>query len=348
MTSNHIVNSRAIELLVSNSTVCESPNMNGVHRTTENGDHVRQMVEESVRSSPKSTLVDCQKWIDEPSFLFQGDNVHIYFKFLAWYNAYKSILDQGKISSYRVFRIAKSSFKYLFGDYEKLLFPGIEFVQDMTEETVCFKKLVLPPGCFASTFFRCKMEFNVRGKCFNCRGNGRPGTTIRSFQAQALQACSIDDHSITTDGYRHPEKIVVILRKQYIRHPADKPGSFNRVISNSAALLAELKNKITPNVISFSGEDLPVCEQIRIVHSADIFIGVHGAGLVHSWWLRDNALLFEIVPSDQVSNPTFKMLTTLAGLSYKGFTIRQGSVAAINLDIKGVVDTLKRTIQNGV
>ena len=343
----HVVNSEGVELLENDLVSCKSPNMDGLHRTTESNDHTTQMIEESVRHPPSSNRSDCQRWISEPTFLFLGVNVHVYFEVITWYNVYKSILDQGNIGSYKVFRIASGNFQYLFSDYEKLLFPGIEFVQDLKEESICFEKLILPPRGFSSLLFRCKMEYSIRGQCFRCDGKGRPGTAIRSFRTQALKACSLND-SVPIAGYRNPKRIVIILRKQYIRHPSDKPGNFNRVLANSDQLIAELKKRFNVDVATFHGEDLPMCEQIRMVHDADIFIGVHGAGLVHAWWLQDNALLFEIVPTDQVSNPTFNMLTTLAGINYKSFRIPQRSLPQVSVDIKKFTDTLDTTIQNGI
>ena len=91
-----------------------------------------------------------------------------------------------------------------------------------------------------------------------------------------------------------------------------------------------------------------MCEQMCMVHDADIFIGVHGAGLVHAWWLQDNTLLVEIVPSDEVGNPTFKMLTTLAGVNYKGYCISQRSHGRISLDVKKFINALDATIKNGI
>ena len=340
--SGHVVNSEGVELLENDLVSCKSPNMQEVYRTTESNDHTTRMVEESLRRPPSLKRSDCQRWISEPTFLFLGVNVHVYFEFITWYNVYKSILDQGNIGPYKVIRVASGNFQYLFSDYEKLLFPGIEFVQNMTEESVCFEKLILPPRGFSSLIFRCKMEHNIRSQCLKCNGKGRPGTAIRSFRTQALKACSLDD-SIPIAGYRNPKRIVIILRKQYERYPGDKPGNFQRVVSNSDQLIAEIKSRFKVDVVSFHGEDLSVCEQIRIVHDADIFIGVHGAGLVHAWWLQDNALLFEIEPSNQSGNPTFRLLTTLAGINYKSFRI-----PSLSVNVKKFVDTLDATIQHGI
>ena len=50
-------------------------------------------------------------------------------------------------------------------------------------------------------------------------------------------------------------------------------------------------------------EDLDICEQVRIAHESDVIIGVHGAGLVHSWWMRKGAILMELVPRDKINRP---------------------------------------------
>ena len=347
--AKHIVNSGGIEILLTNDSVsCKSPNMYAVFRTSRTNDHTRMMVEESVRRPPTFKPSHCQRWIDEPTFFYQGQNFHIYFEFLSWYNVYKSILDQGNIGTYKVIRFAAFHFRYLFGDYEKLLFPGIEFVENIKEESICFKKLILPPRGYSSILFRCKMESDILSPCFHCDGKGRPGTAFRSFRTHSLKVCSLSDPHIS--GYRNPKKIVIILRKKYVRHQGANSKKVPRVLSNSNELIAEIKARFkTANVTSFHAEDLSVCDQIRNVYDADIYIGVHGAGLVHSWWLQENAMLFEIEPSDKMGNPTFRMLTTLVGIHYKGFHIPQTSVQPIiTLDVKNVVNTLEATIKNGV
>ena len=151
---------------------CESPNMDGVHRITQKDDHVRNMVEEAVRRPARLKSLDCQRWINETTFLYLGMNVYVYFEFLALYNVYKSILDEGNIGSYKVLRVAQHDFNFGFVDFEKLLFPGIEFVQNMTEESVCFKGLILPPRCYSSLLFVCKMKASILNQCYHCNGKG--------------------------------------------------------------------------------------------------------------------------------------------------------------------------------
>ena len=127
------------------------------------------------------------------------------------------------------------------------------------------------------------MDAKVHNKCIHCDGKGRPGTAFRSFHTKVLKACSLDDSMSPITGYQNPKKIAVILRKSYQRYAGDTRTKYDRVLSNNDELLTELKARfIKANIISFHGENLSVCEQIRMVHDADIFIEVYGAGLVHA------------------------------------------------------------------
>ena len=349
--AEHILNSGGIEMLLTNDSVsCKSPNTSEVLRTSISSDPTRMMVVEAVQRPPKFKPSHCQRWVDEPTFLYQGHNFHIYFEFLAWYNVYKSILDQGNIGTYKVIRFAQlQQYGYIFGDYERLLFPGIEFVENIKEESICFKKLILPPRGPLSTLFRCKQDSSILNPCFHCDGKGRPGTAFRSFRTHQLKLCSLSDSHIS--GYQNPKKIVFILRKIYSRYPGNRAKKLSRILSNSNEVIAEIKARFkTANVTSFHPEDLSICDQIRNVYDADIYIGVHGAGLVHSWWLQENAMLFEIVTSDKKGNPAYRMLATLVGMNYKGFQINQKGKAksANTVDVKNVVNTLEAAIKNGV
>ena len=90
------------------------------------------------------------------------------------------------------------------------------------------------------------------------------------------------------------------------------------MVSNADQMLAELSATFNAQVTYFYGEDHSVCEQIRLVHDADILIGMHGAGLIHAWWLQKNALLFEIITEEKAYNPAYKMMSTLAGGELQG------------------------------
>ena len=114
----------------------------------------------------------------------------------------------------------------------------------------------------------------------------------------------------------------LLLIKAYHCFEGDKLTNFERVFVNSAELIDGLKKAFPmTNISTMYAEEMDICDQIKLVHQADVFLGVHGAGLVHLWWLQDHALIFELVPRSQLPNPTFKMLYTLTGRTRKGVSV---------------------------
>ena len=59
------------------------------------------------------------------------------------------------------------------------------------------------------------------------------------------------------------------------------------------------------------------------MHKADILIGIHGAGLVHLWWLRESGMLLELTPRSKLNQPTFKVLAGLIGRKYYSIVLEK-------------------------
>ena len=161
------------------------------------------------------------------------------------------------------------------------------------------------------------------------------------FRSLVLKACgieeSIDQNELQSQAQDHlkvspprdkvmhmvrpkfPLQVVVIKRKPYLRHGLDHPNLFQRILSNEAELITALTQNTCRgllNVTSVYMEELDICDQVKVAHKADILIGVHGAGLVHSWWMREGSVLLELVPIAKLNRPTYKVLTGLTGRKY--------------------------------
>ena len=326
---------------------CPHTDFSGLERHMERGDWVKNIAKKASLSVPKGK---CQEWINGTTFFFIGNDVHIYFKFLSWYSLHNGMANNrnNKITIIRLPETLDNQF--LFPEFEKQLFPeaNVHSIEDFSKNKngiVCFQKVIAVPGAFASTPFRCKMAdapWNVKSKCYTCNSRGLPGTRIQSFRRRVLNACELKD-SLRTDN--EIKTIVVQLRKQYHRFVGDNPSKYSRVLKNPDELVTALQERFpSATVQSMHPEDLPLCEQISLTHQADILIGVHGAGLVHLWWLQDNALLFELVPRSQLSNPTFKLLSTLAGKNYYGFSRVGGNDKEVILNMNQVVSELQQSL----
>lgn len=105
-----------------------------------------------------------------------------------------------------------------------------------------------------------------------------------------------------------------------------KPGTIiGRKITNEDDLLDILQNKL----VDFQGRSIgprlqvtrvdlgtiPFIKQIELVRNTDIYIGMHGAGMTHSLWLPEEAVIIELFPFGWHQS-SFRNLARHMGKSY--------------------------------
>ena len=318
---------------------CDDTDYTTLEKYVEESNFIVRLVKTAGQNSARD---ECNFTTPDVVYLYVGDAVHIYFKFLAWYNLFKSIEDNGG-GHPTVLRLPNINTPFAFPEMEKSLFPNAIALEDVDESDSvhCFDKLVLVPWSFASVLFRCKMSPNLLSQCIKCNGKVLADSTFMKFRQRVLSACGLQDSK--RDGNKQTlNKIVVILRKPYERYNGDTPNKFRRILVNSEELLKKLISTFSnTSVIPVHMEEFTLCEQIQLAHTADVVVGVHGAGLVHLWWMQDHALMFEIVPRTQVSNPTFKMLSTLTGRRYYEYRVASGDIMIKISNIQDLADKLE-------
>ena len=344
-----VQSSNALWLLHDNDHVspCPKYNFEPLEKYMAGGDYVKRLAKTSILSFPQGR---CNQWINGTSFLFIGFDVHIYFKFLSWFSLYNGVLnyeDKSHQAPTVIIRIPETKYQFLFPEFERLLFPETTVValQDLSASelgTICFEQIITTPWAFSTTAFRCKMAdaiVRLRKKCYDCNSRGLPGTRFHKFRQRVLDACSLKDKVYNGKEIR---SIVVQIRKAYHRFEGDKLTKFERVFVNSAELIDGLKKAFPmTNISTMYAEEMDLCDQIKLVHQADVFLGVHGAGLVHLWWLQDHALMFELVPRSQLSNPTFRMLSTLTGRRYYGYHQVEVTDKKVSVNVADVIKQIK-------
>ena len=85
-------------------------------------------------------------------------------------------------------------------------------------------------------------------------------------------------------------------------------------------------------------EDLDNCNQVKVAHSADILIGVHGAGLVHSWWMRELGGMLT-----KLDQPTYKILAGLTRRKYFSIILKSSPLKHNSyVSISAVLELLAR------
>ena len=162
-----------------------------------------------------------------------------------------------------------------------------------------------------------------------------------SFQSSKLQSPLLEKKSKSL-----PLNVILIKRKPYLRHEQDAADMFQRVLSNEHELETTLMQNNSRAVLKLKSvymEELEICEQVMLSHNADIIIGVHGAGLVHTWWMKDGGALLELVPLSKLSRPTYKVLAGLTGIRYYSVTLDDDAQKQhINVSVSAVMETLNK------
>jgi len=109
---------------------------------------------------------------------------------------------------------------------------------------------------------------------------------------------------------------------------------------NEQEMVSEMKESFPNSTVEVVHmEDLSICKQVQIAAEAAVLLGVHGAGLVHLWWLRDGAAAVELEPGFEFGNPTFRMLALLTGRNYSSEQIG-GTSNAVSVNVKSLLKTI--------
>lgn len=113
-------------------------------------------------------------------------------------------------------------------------------------------------------------------------------------------------------------KILIIWRRDYLAHPRNPNGTVSRKIANEAALVKYLRNTLPAGkfVIMASQIDrFSMSTQLQMVAWADVFVGMHGAGLTHAMFLSPSSALIELQPN-YYEGTHFEAIAKWRGLVY--------------------------------
>ena len=323
---------------------CSEHDYGGVDSFMEAPDPFRALVKEVAKVSPQG---ECQVWVKGTSFFYMGMGDHIYFKMLGWYNLHRSLLKHSNLSSFTIVRLPENKSHYWFLQFERTLFPQSVGIDEFKDDIVCFERVVFVPWTYAATPFRCKMDGAwLKNQCMGCKGLGLE-TDLLSFRRRMLSACSLhDEDTANSSSSRKKRLFLVIQRKQYIRRSGDSHRKFQRVWKDSNELIDRLRSSFPDDeVVGIYGEDMEMCDQIQKAHDADVLIGMHGAGMVHLWWLRGGTVSFELVPPSQRGNGAFTTLSTLLGKRHYQFTAVTEKGSTVTVDINRFIQYVQSKLK---
>ena len=119
--------------------------------------------------------------------------------------------------------------------------------------------------------------------------------------------------------------------------------SKTRTTSNHAVLLAGLL--ALPVYVHVYDVDHWVSAQhtIRAIAEADVLIGIHGAGLTHTFTLRPTSIIIEVMPEDQGGPNCFLRMAAASGMTHHVMMPPGGSAGAkgVAVDVGEVVRLLQ-------
>ncbi|CAH8628877.1 unnamed protein product, partial [Heterobilharzia americana] len=115
-------------------------------------------------------------------------------------------------------------------------------------------------------------------------------------------------------------KIIIISRQNYNAHPRNMKGVINRKIINEKELLFSIKQLGFNNSLIINLINLNIYEQIKLISTTDILIGMHGAGLTYTLLLPKISYLIELFPAYCcISNKHFRKFSQLHGIMYSAY-----------------------------
>lgn len=127
--------------------------------------------------------------------------------------------------------------------------------------------------------------------------------TLNVFSRRVL-----DFYGIQGPSLRTPEKPIVVTFVWRREH---------RRLKNEDLLLAELERKnphISVQMVDFAA--LPFSEQVGLAQESDVLVGIHGAGLTHSMFMRQGAGAVVEIQPEGLDHHGFRNIAGMRNLGY--------------------------------
>ena len=260
----------------------------------------------------------CDVWVEEPTYLMKLDaTVNYYHHFCDFLNLYLSLHLVYSLGGHSDSAFSRDNHILVWDNTNYASNFGAAFsaftsfpVLDLTSfgaRRVCFRRLFLPllPRMFFGLYYNTPLAPG-------CRNSG----IFAAFSEFMLHRLGIPDR-LETDSQRSRRPLSVTLLSRRTQH---------RRVLNEPELIRALEDtrRYEVTVADFSHRT-DFLAQLRVVRHTDILVGVHGAGLTHLLFLPDWGAVFELY--DCGDPGCYQDLSRLRGLSYVGWTEREGPLA---------------------
>eukprot|EP00051_Salpingoeca_urceolata_P030793 m.9591 g.9591 ORF g.9591 m.9591 type:complete len:668 (-) comp3555_c1_seq1:68-2071(-) len=273
-------------------------------------------------AAPGPGAAPCLRWEARPTLLYARiEYANLYRVVLAWLATF---------SAMRVFGLERGEFTVVWLDghaftpvdegWRGLFGPSVTHVAQLPPGT-CFEQAVLvPPG-----------PRTIMGGEQGCPRHVPLVNEFISFVANTL----------APDATFNPRLAVIMLRKPYFAHPRLKrPLKASRQIANAEELRAAVAAGVPGSEVRVVAmAELSVQEQVQLVRSTRVLVGVHGAGMSHMLWLQSGSTVVEMVPREVRARTHFrKVFSTHTHASYVAWDLPVGSVdGKVTIPVDGLV-----------
>jgi protein O-GlcNAc transferase len=256
----------------------------------------------------KQSQVQCDITIEKPTFIVKLDaTVNMYHHFCDFVNLYLTMhlnnslqsLDRSNVLIWDTIPY-RSNFAVSWEAFLKDVNVDLLDLSGFRGKTICFNDIVfslLPRMVFG-------MYYNMP-LIPGCHKSG----VFQAFRDHMIHRLNIRDSfqylDSNTQKPRNEIRITIIVRNTKYRK-----------IINLEELVKTLRMKskrFNVKTIDFSHQ-MPFKKQLEVTANTDILIGMHGAGLTHTLFLPDYAVLFELFNCDDEN--CYKDLSRLRGVKY--------------------------------
>lgn len=247
---------------------------------------------------------NCDLYIDKQAFIIKLDSpANLYHYLSSFLNLYATLHLNNKFSDDNQIiiwdnQLPRSKFDTLWKAFTR---NPLKSITDFENKRVCFKKFVftLMPRMVDGLFYNTKLTPG-------CSKSG----LFDAFNKHVLHKLKISQdiknnilHNSTSCGVIEKIKITFSIRSTPHR----------RILNQEelAAAIEQESNHFLVQLVDFQKQNF--LDQLKIVHNTDILIGIHGAGLAHTLFLPDWAVLYEL---HACQDNCYHDLARLRGVSY--------------------------------
>ncbi len=175
-------------------------------------------------------------------------------------------------------------------------------------------RLLLPRALFVPPGYTNMLLAHVTSE-----GDCHAGTHLfQSFRRFVLSAFKLDhllEGKVVGDEERDPVTVTFISRRPYTKFV--EHSFIGRQVDNEEQLIAAMSGVPGAKVTRYDFAQLPVSEQVEVMASTEVLVGMHGAALTFALYMPHHGSVVEMWPKDHDMWRVFEHISAMCGLEYR-------------------------------